>query len=426
MLDIKWIKENPEKFDKLLIKRGLEPISAKVIKLDEERRQLLDLIQKFQHARNKKSKILGNLHNRVNREFDEIRRDVEHINDKIAELDSKLKSNNTLQEILEQLPNLPAEDVPFGTDERMNQLIKTYGVAYQNPKAKEHWELGESLHQMEFAQTAKMSGSRFTTLQGSLAKLERALINFMIDIHSKKFGFTEISPPYLVRPHAMYNVGLLPKFSDDSFETTNEYRLIPTGEVPLVNMVADSIIPIEKLPLRYVACTPCFRSEAGSAGRDTRGMIRLHQFSKVELVSITSKEDSEEEHEYILNAAEEILQRLDLPYRIMLLCSQDMGFQSAKTFDIEVWLPGQNKYREISSCSNCTDFQARRLKARYKDIVSNENKFVHTLNGSALAVGRTIVAILENYQNEDGSITVPKVLVDYMGGIEKIQIEQKY
>ena len=423
MLDIKWIKENPEEFDRLLIKRGLEPMSGKIMKLDEERRQLLDLIQKFQHARNKKSKILGHMANKTNKEFGEIRQDVEHINDKIAELDNKLKNNNILQDTLEQLPNLPAHDVPFGTNENMNKLIKTHGIAKKNPLAKEHFELAESLNQMDFAQTAKMSGSRFVTLRGSLAKLERALISFMLDIHTKEFGFTELSTPYLVRPHAMYNVGLLPKFSEDSFETKNGYRLIPTGEVSLVNMVADTILPREVLPLRYVAYTPCFRSEAGSAGKDTRGIIRLHQFSKVELVSVTSKEESEEEHQYILNAAEEILRRLELPYRIMLLCSQDMGFQSAKTFDIEVWLPGQNKYREISSCSNCTDFQARRLKARYKDFGSNENKFVHTLNGSALAVGRTIVAILENYQNADGSITVPKALVSYMGGLETIKAE---
>jgi len=423
MLDIKWIRENKQEFDQLLIKRGLEPVSERVTKLDEERRQLLELIQKFQQARNKKSKLLGNISNRANKESDELRRDVEHINDKIEELDIKLKSNNTLQEILELLPNLPKEEVPFGTNESMNKLIRSYGTITQNPWAKEHFELGETLGQMDFLQSSKISGSRFVTLRGTLAKLERALVNFMIDIHTKEFGFVEMSVPYLARPQAMYNAGLLPKFSDDSFETTNGYRLIPTGEVPLVNMVADSILPRETLPLRYVSQTPCFRSEAGSGGKDTRGMVRLHQFTKVELVTITTKDEADKEHEYIVNAAEEILKRLDLPYRIMLLCTQEMGFQSAKTFDIEVWLPGQKKYREISSCSNCTDFQARRLKARYKEFGSTENSLVHTLNGSGLPIGRTIIAILENYQNQDGSITVPQALVSYMDGIEKIKPE---
>ena len=425
MLDIKWIRENGKEFDNLLIKRGLAPRSQEIIKLDEEKRQLVTLTQQLQQAKNKKSDLLANIKGKITKESEEIKRDVGHIDEKLKELNSKLQSDNKLQTILDKLPNLPSPEVPHGVDESMNKVIRIVG----NPNKDQthilsHEKLGEKLAMIDFVQTAKISGSRFVTLKKDLAKLERALINFMIDVHTKEFGFDEISPPYLVRSEAMYNVGLLPKFSEDSFETTNNYRLIPTGEVPLVNMVADSILPHEALPIRYVAHTPCFRSEAGSAGRDVRGMIRMHQFSKVELVSITTPEEAENEHEYVTSAAEEILKKLELPYRVMLLCSGDMGFQSKKTYDIEVWLPSQKMYREISSCSNCGDFQARRMKARYKEIGSQENKFVHTLNGSALAVGRTIIAIMENYQNEDGSITIPKVLQSYMGGETKIEVSK--
>ncbi|XVN43319.1 MAG: serine--tRNA ligase [Candidatus Rickettsia vulgarisii] len=422
MLDIKWIKENKEKFDDLLIKRGIAPMSEEITKLDETKRQLTNLIQQFQHARNKKSKELGNMPNKSGKEFELAKRDVDDINEKLKELEQKLSDNPGLNNILEQLPNLPDDEVPYGTDESMNQLVKTVGNIITKPfTAKQHFELGENLGMLDFVTTAKMSGSRFVTLKKDIARLERALINFMIDTHTQEFDFTELSPPSLVRPHAMYNTGLLPKFGDESFETTNNYRLIPTGEVPLVNMVADTIIAREELPIRYVAHTPCFRSEAGSSGKDTRGMIRVHQFGKVELASITTAEESKNEHEYITNAAETILQKLDLPYRVMLLCSGDMGFTAKKTYDLEVWLPGQKLYREISSCSNCGDFQARRMKARYKEFGSTEITFAHTLNGSGLAVGRTIVAIMENYQNEDDSITIPEVLVDYMGGMKKIQ-----
>lgn len=421
MLDIKWIRENKEEFDRLLIKRGIQPMSDEILILDEEKRQLTSLIQQFQSARNKKSKPLGVMASRSGKFFEETKRDVDHINERLKELSAKLEGNNKLQQILESLPNLPAEDVPYGTDENMNKLVRSFGKVGKNPFAKQHFQLGEDLGMMDFAITAKISGSRFVTLKADLARLERALINFMIDIHVKEFGFLELSPPALVRPAAMYNVGQLPKFAEDSFLTTTDYRLIPTGEVPLTNMVADSILPREELPIKYVAYTPCFRSEAGSSGKDGRGMIRMHQFGKVELVTITTPDESDHEHEFITNAAEEILRRLDLPYRLMLLCTGDMGFSSKKTYDLEVWLPGQNQYREISSCSNCGDFQARRMKARYKEFGETDNRFVHTLNGSALAVGRTIVAILENYQNDDGSITIPDNLVSYMGGIDKIE-----
>lgn len=420
MLDIKWIRANTEKFDQLLAKRGLEPVSKKIIEFDEERRQISTIIQQLQHARKEKAKFLGFLKDKSSNEFEDAKRDANHINDKLEELNAQLNNDLRLSNILDNLPNLPADDVPEGTSEDMNQLVRKWGVIRDIESPKQHFEIGDNLDMMDFSQTAKISGSRFVTMRSSLAKLERALANFMLDTHVNELGFEEISCPFLVKNQAMYNVGLLPKFSEESFETTNHYRLIPTGEVPLVNLVADTILTEESLPLRFVTHTPCFRAEAGSAGKDTRGMIRLHQFSKVELVSITKPEDSQKEHEKILSAAEIILQKLELPYRVMLLCSGDMGFQSQKTFDIEVWMPGQAKYREISSCSNCGEFQARRMKARYKNKETQENVFVHTLNGSALAIGRTMAAIIENYQNADGSVEVPKVLLPYMGGVTKI------
>ena len=422
MLDIKWIRENKEEFDNLLQKRGVKVNADELLLLDEEKRQLTTLIQQFQQSRKTKSKKLGGLKGKKSRDFEDTKRDVEHINEKLGELAKKLDDNDRYKEIMDNIPNLPVEAVPYGTDETMNKFVRDFGEPKNLPKAKEHYELGKDLGLMDFEQTAKISGSRFVTLKGKLARLERALISFMIDIHTEDYGCQEISPPLLVRPEAMYNVGQLPKFSEDSYLTDGDnYRLIPTGEVPLTNLVANSIQKREDLPQRYVAYTECFRSEAGSAGKDTRGMIRNHQFGKVELVSITTEEESEAEHDRMLESAEEILKRLEIPYRVMLLCSGDMGFSAKKTYDIEIWLPGQNKYREISSLSNCGDFQARRMKARYKEFGDNQTKFVHTLNGSGLAVGRTIVAILENYQNEDGSITIPSALVPYMGGETKIE-----
>jgi seryl-tRNA synthetase len=414
MLDIKWIRENQVRFDELLVRRGIHPMSGEIAKLDEEKRQLITLIQQFQQARNKKSKEIASV-DKDSYLFEDLKRDVAHINEKLEELIKSLDNNHKLQDILDMLPNLPAEDTPIGSSESDNVLIRTYGAAARRASDKQHFELGEDLNMMDFIQTAKISGSRFVTLSQDLARLERALINFMIDIHTKEFGFVEVSPPLLVRPEAMYNVGQLPKFADESFVTTDNYRLTPTAEVTLVNMVSDSIISRAELPIRLVAHTPCFRSEAGASGRDTRGMIRMHQFSKVELVSITTPGESEIEHEYILNAAEEILRRLGLPYRVMLLCSGEIGFAARKTYDIEAWLPGQNAYREISSCSNCGDFQARRMKARFKEFGADDTTFAHTLNGSGLPIGRTIIAILENYQNPDGSITIPENLVSYMG-----------
>jgi seryl-tRNA synthetase len=421
MLDIKWIRENAEEFDRLLARRGFKAMSEEIINLDSERRQITTLMQQLQHSRKEKAKLMGMLKDKTGAEFESAKRDAEHINEKLSELMKKASMTEYLDDILDHLPNLPAEEVPVGEDENGNVLIRTHGEVIKNLEAKEHYILGEELGMMDFEQTAKISGSRFVTLTGDLARLERALISFMLDIHTKQFEFTEVSPPYLVRPLAMYNVGQLPKFADESFVTTTDYRLIPTAEVSLTNMVADTIIAREKLPLRMTAYSPCFRSEAGSHGRDTKGMFRMHQFGKVEIVSVTTPEESNAEHEYMVGAAEEVLKKLQLPYRVMLLCTGDMGAHSKKTYDIEVWLPGQNRYREISSCSNCGDFQARRMKARYKEFGASETTFVHTLNASGLAVGRTMIAILENYQNADGSITVPQALQSYMGGIDRIE-----
>ncbi len=420
MHDIKWIRDNANSFDSALKKRGLKPHAEILIELDDQKRQLVTLIQKLQQSRNEKAEMIAKLSKSNSSELKILKRDAIHIKDKLTELEHKLAEDIKLENILSSLPNIPADDVVVGNGEDDNLEIRKWGkIPKFSFKPKEHNELGEALGLMDFEQTAKISGSRFVTLHAGLAKLERALANFMLDHHTIKFNYQEVSPPLLVRENAMYGTGQFPNLADDSFETKNGYHLIPTSEVSLTNLVAGKILDQEKLPLRYVAYTPCFRSEAGSAGKDTKGMIRLHQFSKVELVSITTKEDSHAEHDRMTHAAEEILKLLGLPYRVMLLCTGDMGFNAEKTYDLEVWLPSQNKYREISSCSNCGSFQARRLKARYNiDSSKKQKEFVHTLNGSALAVGRTMVAILENYQQEDGSIKIPDVLLPYMSGID--------
>ncbi len=421
MIDIKWVQENEDEFNRSMQKRGAKINVTELLNLEAEKRSLTTLMQEFQQAKNEKTKRLASLKNKSANEFQDLKKDVTHINEKLTEISSNLSGNDEFQKMMDNIPNILDKEVPVGENEDMNHLVSTHLEPKKISWAKEHFDLGKNLGMMDFEQTAKISGSRFVSLKGDLARLERALINFMIDIHAEKLEAEEISAPVLVRPTAMYNVGQLPKFSEDSYLTSDEkYRLIPTGEVPLVNMVADTMLKKEELPLRYVTYSECFRSEAGSAGRDTRGMIRNHQFGKVELVSITRPEDSEAEHKKMLSSSEEVLKRLELPYRVMLLCSGDMGFAAQKTYDIEVWLPGQDKYREIASISNCGDFQARRMKARYK----NEDKkttLVHTLNGSGVAVGRMIVAIMENYQNADGSITVPQALRSYMGGKEFIK-----
>ncbi len=422
MHDIKFIRSHPESFDHGMKQRGINISSKTILLIDGKVCKIKTQLQELQSLRNKIAKTIGEKKSSQQDITDELK-EADNIKNQIPQIEQELeKSEKELNDLLINLPNIPSVDVPFGQSEQDNVL---YHYSELTPKnflfsPKEHWELGENLKQMDFSSAVKISGSRFVMLRHHLALMERALANFMLDIHTKEFGYIEISPPVLVKESTMFGIGLLPKFSEDSFSVNGGYRLIPTAEVPLTSIVADSIISEEQLPMRFTAYSNCFRSEAGSAGRDTRGMIRMHQFSKVELVSITKPQDSSDELEFILNSAETILQRLDLPYRTMLLSSQDMGFCAAKTYDIEVWLPGQNTYREISSCSNCMDFQAIRMKARYKNIVTQENQPVHTLNGSGLAIGRTIVAIIENYQNENGDIIIPKALQPYMNNIEKI------
>jgi seryl-tRNA synthetase len=422
MLNLKWIRDNQEKAKELLALRGITPaIIDQLLFQYQEQKNLTTLIQQLQQARNEKLEIFNTIRQHNNKKSEILKRDLEHIKEKLNELDIKLNEMNVVISILETLPNTPAHDVPIGKSEANNVIIKTVGQPRRIQSPKSHFELGEALG-MDFKQTAKISGSRFVTLKASLARLERALVNFMLDIHTRRFQFVEISPPHLVRDLAMNFVGQLPKFEHESFKTTNNFRLIPTAEVSLIGLLSDTIIQEEEFPIRMVASTPCYRSEAGSAGKDTRGMIRMHQFQKVELVSITPQEDSEQEHQYILQAAETILQELELPYRVSLLCTGDMGFAAQKTYDLEVWMPYQNQYREISSCSNCGEFQSRRAKIRYRKIGSNMSQFAHTLNGSGLAIGRCIAAILENYQTSKGTIIVPKALVSYMDGLTELGI----
>ena len=423
MHDIKWIRDNPALFDQGLIKRGLEPMAEKILAMDAEKRARITEIQELQQRRNETAKALGQIKDKKSEEFTKAREEATAIKQNLAALEAANEGPDALELLLQELPNITADDVPPGADEDANVEIKKWGTPSTfSFTPKQHFELGEALGLMDFEQAAKISGARFVVLKGAVARLERALASFMLDLHTREFGYTEVVPPYLVRDNAMFGSGQLPKFAEDAFRTTNGYWLIPTSEVSLVNLISDSILSAEELPLRLTAYSPCFRSEAGSAGKDTRGMIRQHQFSKVELISVTTPELAEKEHERMTNVAETVLQKLELPYRVIIKCIGDTGFTARKTYDLEVWLPGQQTYREISSCSNCGDFQARRMKARarYKD--EKEIFFVHTLNGSALAIGRTLVAILENYQQADGSIKIPEALQPYMGGVEAINL----
>ena len=417
MHDINFIRENPEIFDELLKKRFIEPKSNIIISLDTKKRSILTKSQELRANRKNLSSSFSNLNDidkiELQKKVQLIKNQIDVLEKDIFNIDEQLK--NTLS----GLPNLPHSDVPLGEDENTNKLIKQVGIIPSfkfSPKS--HYELGENLEMIDFEQAGKVSGTRFVYLKKNIARLERAIANFMLDKHTNEFGYTEINPPNLVRDGAAFGTGQLPKFSEDLFKTNTDHWLIPTAEVPLTNLVLDTIVSEKDLPLRYTAWTPCYRSEAGAAGRDTRGMIRQHQFSKVELVSISNEDESEIELDRMLNCATSILDDLEIPYQVILLSSGDMGFSAEKTYDIEVWLPGESKYREISSCSNCKSFQARRMNARYK--TTDQNKFVHTLNGSGLAVGRTLIAVLENYQNEDGSINIPKVLKPYMGNLDKI------
>ncbi|MDG1667049.1 MAG: serine--tRNA ligase [Hellea sp.] len=422
MHDIKSIRENPKNYDELWSKRGLEPIAQKILNQDALIRKAMQVLQEAEAARNKSSKLIGRaVANGDHDELNRLKSEVSGAKNIISAMGIQVESEkNQLQSLLSELPNIPFPDVPIGDNEDSNVELHRYlepPVFDFSPKG--HDQLGEELGMMDFETAAKMSGSRFVVLQGSLSRLDRALSAFMLDIHTTEFEYTEYSPPVLVREHALFGTGQLPKFEEDLYKTTVDQYLIPTAEVSLTNIVRESIIDVNTLPRRMTAQTPCFRSEAGSAGKDTRGMIRQHQFNKVELVSVVKPGESLKEHKRMLRCAEEILKRLNLPYRVVELCTGDLGFSARRTFDIEVWLPSQNTYREISSCSDCGDFQARRMNARYKH-AEKDNRFVHTLNGSGLAVGRTLVAILENYQNSDGSIRIPEALIPYMGGIEVI------
>ncbi|MDM8335148.1 serine--tRNA ligase [Wolbachia pipientis] len=418
MHDIEYIRKNPEEFAEAMKSRGMKKFTAKeILEIDHEKRALTTKLQDLNRQCNGITEEIKKL--KMSKSSCEEQTEAsKNITNKIGAISLKEQiEKGKLVNILSNLPNIPAQDVPIGTDENSNVEVRRYGEKGQfDFVPMSHYKLGERLGLMDSEQAAKISGSRFAVLKGQLARLERALVNFMLEMHVNEFSYTEVYHPALVKNEAMYNVGQLPKFSNDSYLTTDELRLIPTGEVVLTNLVADKIIEEKELPIRFTAYSECFRKEAGSAGRDTRGMIRQHQFGKVELVSITTEDQSNDELERMTNVAEEILKKLELPYRVMLLCSGDMGFAAQKTYDIEVWLPGQNKYREISSCSNCGAFQARRMNTKYfSETDKKVKKYVHTLNGSALAIGRTIIAIMENYQNPDGSITIPNMLQKYMG-----------
>ena len=450
MHDIKYIRENPEAFDAALARRGVEATAQSVLALDQAWRDVASNLQRALAARNEKSKLIGatNLKKSISIASNAVGflLGSDSKNSDVSELENKrnllMKEVTTLKSVISDyeeqervaltilnksisnIPNLPVESAPSGENEDYNKIEKNNGKIRNFAfTPREHFDIGAALG-LDFETAQKVSGARFAYLRGGVARLARALGQFMLDLHTTEFGYQEVAPPLLVRDEAFYGTGQLPKFADDSFQTTDGRWLIPTAEVSLTNIVNGDILADTTLPIRFTALTPCFRSEAGAAGKDTRGLIRQHQFDKVELVSIARPEDSDAEHERMTSCAEAVLDRLELPYRRMLLCTGDMGFSAQKTFDLEVWLPGQGRYREISSCSNCGDFQARRMNTRYRPAKELEGekgtRFVHTLNGSGLAVGRALVAVIENYQEEDGSVTVPSALLPYMGGVEKL------
>jgi len=439
MHDIKWIRENPAAFDAALARRGLSGLSASLLALDEQRRTAIQKAEAAQARRNAASKEIGAAKkNKDEAAANALMAEVNALKEQMPALEAEEKQfSKQLDDALAGIPNLPFTEVPDGKDEHDNVEHHHFGAKRNYSFApKQHFELGEALGFMDFEAAAKLSGARFVVLKSGLAKMERALGQFFVDVHTTDHGYTEIAPPLLVRDEVMYGTAQLPKFEDDQFwavkgealtadssiEAIKAGRLglVPTAEVPLTNLVRESIVDEKELPMRLTAYTPCFRAEAGAAGRDTRGMIRQHQFNKVELVSITTPEESKNEHDRMLACAEEVLKRLGLHYRVVTLCTGDMGFASQKTYDIEVWLPGQGMYREISSCSNCGDFQARRMNARVRGS-DGKPRFVHTLNGSGVAVGRALIAVMETYQQDGGSIAVPDVLQPYMGGLAKIE-----
>jgi seryl-tRNA synthetase len=469
MHDIKWIRDNPEAFDRALKRRGLPPESKRLIEVDERRRAAITKAEQALARRNAISKDIGEAKKRKDEAAAaKLMAEMAALKESIPGLEQVAKQvEGELHKALAQIPNLPLDDVPDGKDPADNVEHHRFGKPREFAfEPQQHFDLGESLGQMDFETAAKLSGARFVVLKSGLARLERALSQFMLDLHTREHGYTEINPPLLVRDEAMFGTAQLPKFADDQFLATRtitrtemlhdalkyandadkeqfkrgelsletlvdrilerapmkeDFWLIPTAEVPLTNLVRESIVEERQLPLRLTAGTPCFRAEAGAAGKDTRGMIRQHQFTKVELVSITTPEQSRDEHERMLSCAEEVLRRLDLPYRVVTLCTGDMGFAAQKTYDIEVWLPGQGAYREISSCSVCGDFQARRMNARYRAKSDRSVRHVHTLNGSGVAVGRALIAVMENYQDEGGAIAIPAALQPYMGGLTRIE-----
>ena len=421
MLNLKWILENPALFDEAMKKRNLDLRSNKIIELNDKKRELLTKLQDLQSKKNTISKNIGIL-KAEGKDVESIKDEVNELNEEISSLENIIgdEKDSELYNILVSTPNILQDCVPYGLDDNDNKEIERWGEQTKfDFTPKEHFDLGIDLGLMDFEQAAKVCGARSTGLFGPLALLERAISNFFLDFVAK-YGYIETSMPSFVKESAMFGTGNLPKFAEDAYVTTNGMWLIPTSEVSMTNLVADKILKEEELPLRFTAYTPCFRSEAGSAGKDTKGMLRQHHFKKVEMVSITTPDKSIEEHDRMSNIESEILKTLKLPYRTVLLCSGDTGFGSSKTYDHEVWLPGQGKYREISSCSNCWDFQARRMNGRYRK-KDGKIEYLHTLNGSALAVGRTIIAIMENYQQKDGSIKVPEVLIPYMNGLEIIK-----
>lgn len=421
MLDLKWIRENPDDLDRGLLRRGKGALSSDILEADRQLRSLMTSLQALQARRNEASREIGTIR-KAGGDAAVLSDEVADIKKRMTDMEAEQQSlQAALDDLLYSLPNMPDPDVPDGRDENDNVEVRRWGTPRSMDFTPlEHDAVGTSLGLMDFESAAKLSGARFVVLKGALSRLSRALAQFMLDTHTTDHGYTELNTPVMVLDNTLYGTGQLPKFAEDLFRTEQGHWLIPTAEVTLTNMVADQIVDSASLPRRMTAHTLCFRSEAGAAGKDTRGMIRQHQFEKVEMVSITRPEDSANELERMTGCAEKILQRLGLPYRVVLLCAGDMGAAARKTYDLEVWLPGQGRYREISSCSNVGDFQARRMKARYKPSGDKGTGFLHTLNGSGLAVGRTLVAVLENYQQADGSVTVPEALRPYMGGLEVI------